>query len=59
MAKQCDYPPEVFGLQVDAIPLLCRSKQDVVLLFQGPGVAPEDIVEVSRTLRLDQALDIG
>lgn len=48
MAEQFHYPPEVFNLLVDAIPLLCRSKQDVVLFLQGAGVAPEDLAEVSR-----------
>ncbi|MDY6872818.1 MAG: restriction endonuclease [Chloroflexota bacterium] len=32
------YPPELFSLLVDTIPLLCRSKKDVLLFFQGAGV---------------------
>lgn len=32
------YPPEIFALLADAIPLLCRSKQDVFLFFKGAGV---------------------
>ncbi|MBG0785805.1 MAG: restriction endonuclease [Anaerolineaceae bacterium] len=35
------YPPELFSLLVDTIPLLCRSKQDVLLFFQGAGVKKE------------------
>ena len=32
------YPPELFNLLVDTIPLLCRSKKDTVLFFKGAGV---------------------
>lgn len=53
MAEQFHYPPEVFGLLVDAIPLLCRSKKEVVLFFQGAGVAQDDLAEVARAVRID------
>jgi restriction system protein len=33
------YPPELFSLLVDAIPKLCKSKHDLLLFFQGAGVA--------------------
>lgn len=32
------YPPELLSLLIDTIPLLCRSKQDVLTFFQGSGV---------------------
>jgi restriction system protein len=32
------YPPELMSLMIDAIPLLCRSKNDVILFFKGAGV---------------------
>jgi restriction system protein len=32
------YPPDVFDAVVDAVPLLTRSKADVVLFFRGCGV---------------------
>lgn len=48
------YPPEVFNLLVDTIPLLCRSKQDVILFLQGAGVVPEDLAEVSRIVRTNR-----
>lgn len=54
MAEQFHYPPEVFNLLVDTIPLLCRSKQDVVLFLQGAGVAQEDLTEVSRIVRTNR-----
>ncbi|RJG16600.1 restriction endonuclease [Massilia cavernae] len=55
MAEHFHYPPEVFNLLVDTIPLLCRSKQDVVLFLQGAGVAQDDLAEVSRTVRTDRS----
>ena len=36
------YPPEILSLLVDTIPLLCRSKNDVLVFFKGAGV-PEGI----------------
>jgi hypothetical protein len=32
------YPPELLSLLIDTIPLLCRSKKDVLLFFKGAGV---------------------
>jgi hypothetical protein len=29
------YPPELLSLLIDTIPLLCRSKQDVLTFFPG------------------------
>ncbi|WP_045727640.1 restriction endonuclease [Xanthomonas sp. GPE 39] len=51
MAEQFHYPPEVLNLLVDTIPLLCRSKKDVVLFMQGAGVDPSDLADLSRTVR--------
>ncbi len=34
------FPPDVFNAVVDAVPLLTRSKRDVLLFFQGCGVDP-------------------
>jgi restriction endonuclease Mrr len=45
----------VLNLLVDTIPLLCRSKKDVVLFLQGAGVAQEDLAEVSHTVRTNTA----
>lgn len=50
MTEQFHYPPDVFSLLVDTIPLLCRSKKDVVLFFQGAGVAQDDYAEVARAV---------
>ena len=32
------YPPELFNLLVQTIPLLCPSKRDVIVFFKGAGV---------------------
>ena len=32
------YPPDLMDLLIDTIPLLCRSKQDVLTFFRGAGV---------------------
>lgn len=50
MAEQFHYPPEVLNLLVDTVPLLCRSKKDVVLFLQGAGVDAADLADVSRTV---------
>lgn len=54
MAENFHYPPEVFNLLVDTIPLLCRSKKDVVTFFQGAGVAQEDLAEVAQAVRTNR-----
>lgn len=41
------HPPELLSLLIDTIPLLCRSKDDVLLFFQGCGV-PEAILAEHR-----------
>jgi restriction system protein len=41
------YPPELFNLLVDVIPLLCRSKQDVVDFLRGGGT-PNTVLAVPR-----------
>ena len=45
------YPPELFNLLVDTIPLLNRSKNDVLLFFRGAGVPPSLFRDVSFRLR--------
>jgi hypothetical protein len=32
------YPPDLMNLLIDTLPLLCRSKEDLLLFFQGAGV---------------------
>lgn len=44
MADAYHYPPELLSLLVDTIPLLCRSKTDVVVFFRG-AVVPENLLK--------------
>jgi hypothetical protein len=47
MTSQTDafqYPPELFDLLIQTIPVLCRAKKDVLLFFRGAGV-PENLYE--------------
>lgn len=38
------YPPELFELLINGIPLLCRSKKSTLLFFEGAGV-PRELFE--------------
>jgi len=55
MADQADitfhYPPELFNLLVDTIPLLNRSKKDVVTFFRGAGVPDDMLRDLSQRLQ--------
>ncbi|MHB1493941.1 MAG: restriction endonuclease [Acidithiobacillus sp.] len=46
------YPPELFNLLVDVIPLLNRSKNDVLLFFRGAGVP--DTMSLDLVARLEK-----
>ena len=47
------YPPELFNLLVDAIPVLNRSKKDVLLFFRGAGVGEDLLTDLRERLRRD------
>lgn len=53
MADSFHYPPEVFSLLVDTIPLLCRGKKDVLVFFRGAGVPDADMASMATQLRID------
>lgn len=53
MTTEFHYPPEVLSLLVDTIPLLCRSKRDVLLFLEGAGVAQDDLRDVSSVVHAD------
>lgn len=46
------YPPELFSLLVDTIPLLFRSKKDVLLFFKGCGTPDVLVYDVAEHLRI-------
>jgi hypothetical protein len=47
------YPPELLSLLVDTIPLLCRSKNDVLVFFRGAGTPEAVLTPLSNQLRTD------
>ena len=47
------YPPDLFNPLVDTIPLLNRSKKDVLLFFRGAGVRDEELRDLSKKLKMD------
>lgn len=49
------YPPELMALLVDTVPVLCKSKKDVVLFFRGAGVPADMTADVERRIREDRA----
>jgi restriction system protein len=44
------YPPELFNLLVDTIPLLNRSKKDVLIFFRGAGVPDAVLADLRQQL---------
>jgi hypothetical protein len=47
------YPPELMNLLIDTIPLLCPSKKDVLLFFQGAGVGRALTGDLAGRVRTD------
>jgi len=54
MDARYHYPPDVFNLLVDTIPLLCKSKADVLLFLQGAGVPQEDLALMANTVKTNR-----
>ncbi len=48
------YPPELFNLLVDAIPVLNKSKGDVIEFFRGAGITSRRLQEVAEMLARDR-----
>ena len=44
------YPPELLNLLIDVIPLLSRSKKDVLQFFRGAGVEALLMQDIERTV---------
>lgn len=49
------FPPELFQQLVDVLPLLTKSKKDLVLFFRGAGMTPSMTVDVEEELAADRA----
>ena len=48
------YPPDVFNLLVDTIPLLCKGKNDVLLFLRGAGAPVDDLAAMTARVRADR-----
>lgn len=54
MTDAYHYPPDVFALLVDTIPVLCRSKNDVLIFFRGAGTPERFLEPLAKKLRNDR-----
>jgi len=54
MEESYHYPPEVLNLLVDTVPLLCRSKNDVLVFFRGAGVSESIMSDLARRVSVDR-----
>ncbi len=54
MAEEYHYPPELFELLVQTIPLLVKGKKDVLTFFKGAGVEPSLMAGVTRKVNQDK-----
>lgn len=54
MDERFHFPPDVFNLLVDTIPLLCKGKDDVLLFLRGAGVPQEDLATMTAQVRADR-----
>lgn len=49
------FPPDLIDLLIDTIPLLCRSKQDVLVFLRGCGVAQSMLNDLQQRVAIDRA----
>ena len=54
MTTSFQYPPDLFGLLVDTIPVLCKSKKDVLLFFRGAGIPAGLVADIEAQLKQDR-----
>jgi hypothetical protein len=54
MNETFHYPPELMQLLIDTIPLLCRSKKDVLLFFKGAGVPDSSTRDLWSQVQTDK-----
>jgi hypothetical protein len=52
-AEAYHYPTDLLNLLIDTIPLLCRSKKDVIQFFRAAGAPSEFCSNWSSALSLD------
>lgn len=47
------YPPELMALLIEAIPRLCRSKEDTLSMLKGAGTPDEIVRDIAAIVRSD------
>lgn len=55
MDESYHYPPELTQLLIDTVPMLCRSKKDVLLFFRGAGAAETLMADLQQKLLRDRS----
>jgi len=48
------YPPDLFNSLITTIPLLCRSKKDLIAFFAGAGINRDLMADVVRQVEVDK-----
>ncbi|MFZ5980634.1 MAG: hypothetical protein ACOYVF_08360 [Candidatus Zixiibacteriota bacterium] len=48
------YPPDLFQQLINTIPLLMRSKKDLILFFRGAGVEDKYLADLQQKVNLDK-----
>lgn len=51
MDERYHYPPDIFNLLVDTIPVLCKSKKDVLAFLRGAGANQEDLAAMDALVK--------
>jgi restriction system protein len=49
------FPPDLIELLIDTIPLLCRSKQDVLIFLRGCGVERSVLADLQQRVAADRS----
>jgi hypothetical protein len=53
-SKIFHYPPEFLNLLINTIPLLFRSKEDLIIFFQGAGVNPSITKDIADIVKMNK-----
>lgn len=54
MTQIYHYPPDLFNLLVQTIPLLCKSKKDTINFLKGSGIPHKFMSDVTNQVNLDR-----
>lgn len=54
MDQSYHFPPEVLNLLIDIVPLLCKSKDGVLMFFRGAGVSDSNMIDLAHRIKTDR-----